>query len=257
MKGGRRSFFWLLIGTTSSGKTTTARTILKHYLPKPDHLVIVNSSSELSEFARHHVFISMAALKREWTAQQLRALIKRHGAVHFEISPGADKKDLKAFMGALGEAIMSLGRLGTKRCRVFFVVDEAANYLSKATLADGTRRIFSEGRKFGIDGMVILQQLTGESANRLDMDVRRMVSILVVHPMDEPVECARVVKTWPQLRNPAELKMPDPDKGLPGEYMIRDRYSRRALMIRRDDRTGKRYAVPLVLSGGPAPPERS
>lgn len=253
MKGGRRAYFWLLIGTTGSGKTTTARTILKKYLPKPDFLVVVNSSSELAEFCRKRIDIDSRALEREWKAEELARIIRQFGAVHLEVTGGGEPKRIRAFMDALGHACMLLGRKGAKRTRLLLVVDEAANYLSRATFAPGTRRVFAEGRKYGIDALVILQQLTGPGGDALDITVRRMQNIILVHPMSEPVECKRVTEVWPQMLDPRHLAMPSPEHGRAGEYQIYDRYSGKTALVRVAS-NGKRYAVPLTLPGGPGPP---
>ncbi|MEF2280383.1 AAA family ATPase [Deinococcus sp. YIM 134068] len=247
----RRAYHWLILGGTGSGKTFTARQIVRQYVRKPDFVVIVNSSSQLAEFARRRVVVDMSALDRDWTPRELAATIRQHGAVHFEVSPGADPKRLQAWMDALGNACMALGRLGTDRCHVLLIVDEAQNYLSQKVFARGMRRVFAEGRKFGVDCLAITQQLAGQGGDMIDMTVRRMVSVLVVCPMDEEAERQRVMRTWPELRDPGILAFPDPATGRPGEYMVRDRGSRRAVLVRVDS-AGRRFAVPL--SGSPSPP---
>lgn len=247
----RRAYFWLFLGTTGSGKTTEATTVIRQYVKKPKYFVAVNSSEQLAEFARVRVVISSADLERNWTARELAEMIRRAGAIHFEVSPGADPKRIKAWMDALGAACMLLGQPGTDRCILLLVIDEASNYLSREVFSRGMRRVVAEGRKFGIDGIFILQQLTGVGGDALDMTVRRMVNVLVVCGMDEPNECARVVATWPELRDPSTLRMPDPERGIPGEYQIRDRLTRRAALIRVDPSTGRRHAVPLLAPTGP------
>lgn len=250
----RRGYFWLIIGTTGSGKTTTATEILRPYVRKPQYIAIVNSTEQLAEFARVRVVVSSTDLEREWTTAGIKALLRKHRAVHFEVSPGGEPKRIRAWMDALCGACMELGRVGTKRCEVLLVIDEASNYLGRDTFARNTRRVYAEGRKYGVDVLAIIQQLTGTGGDTLHMTVRRMTNILVVHPMDEPNECARVVQTWPELRNPAELKMPDPARKTPGEYQIRDRQTRRAALLR-VDASGRRREMPLTL-GGPSPPGR-
>lgn len=249
----RRAYHWLIIGGTGSGKTTLAREILRAYVKKPDFLVVVNSSEQLSEFTRRRVLVDTLALDQDWTAAQLVALVRRWRAVHFEVSPAADPKRIQAFMDALGAACMALGTLDTDRCRVLLVIDEAPNYLSQKVFCRGMRRVYAEGRKFGVDTLVITQQLAGVGGDILDMTVKRMVSVVAVCGMDERNECARVVSYWPELRDPSGLAFPDPVRGLPGEYQIRDRLTRRAALLRVDPRTRRRYAVPLH-AGGPAPP---
>lgn len=250
----RRAYHWLILGGTGSGKTFTARAILRRYAKKPDYLVIVNSSQQLAEFARHRAVVDIPALEREWTVRELAHLIRQQGAVHFEVSPGGDPKRISAFMDALGNACMALGRLGTNRCYLLLVIDECQNYVSQKVFSRGMRRVYAEGRKYGVDTVNITQQLTGQGGHALDMTVRRMVSVLVVCPMDEQAERARVVATWPELIDPGTLAFPDPRTRRPGEYMVRDRGSRRAALVRVDAR-GRRYAVPLT-AGSPEPPRR-
>lgn len=245
----RRAYFWLVIGSSGSGKTTVARSIIRRYARKPDFLVLVNSSQQLAEFARERVIITTDDLAGKWDARQLAAQIRRAGAIHFEVSPGGEPKEIKAFMDALGNACMLLGQLGTTRCRLLLVVDEASNYLTQETFSRGMRRVVSEGRKYGIDGLFILQQLTAQGGEALSRTLRRMVSVLVVCPMDERVERRRVVETWPELMDPGELAMPNPAQKRGGEYMVRDRIERRAAVVRVDPRTGRRYAVPLLRVG--------
>ncbi|MFB9994486.1 hypothetical protein ACFFLM_21245 [Deinococcus oregonensis] len=260
----RRPYHWLVIGGTGSGKTYLARQIIRVYAKKPDYIIVVNSSKQLREFARHHEVVDIAALEAGFTTRELYVLIKRHGAVHFEVSPGGDEKDIRRFMDCLGNAAMELGRLETNRCMVLMVLDECQNYVGKKVFSRGMKRVYSEGRKFGVDTVNITQQLAGDG-DTIHMTVRRMISVLVVCPMDEEAERDRIQRTWSELRDPGELAFPDPKTHRPGEYMVRDRGSRRACIVRVDAR-GKRYTEPLFRAdqrpapkrrrGGPAPPKR-
>ena len=85
------------------------------------------------------------------------------------------------------------------------------------------------------------------------MTAKRMVSVLVVCPLDEKNERERVVATYPELPNPGGLRFPNPEQKRAGEYIVRDRLSRRALQVRVEP-GGRRWAVPLA---GPLPPQRS
>lgn len=241
----RRAYHWLILGGTGSGKTYTARALLRRYVKKPDFVVLVNSSQQLREFARVGVVVNIPALERGFTASQLAALIRKHGAVHFEVSPGGDPKQIQAFMDALGNACMALGRINTARCHVLLVIDECQNYISQKVFSRGMRRVYAEGRKYGVDTINITQQLAGVGGDMLDMTVRRMISILIVCPMDEQAERNRVVSAWPELVDPGTLSMPDPATRRPGEYQVRDRGSRRAVRVT-VDRAGRRWARPLT-----------
>ena len=248
----RRAYHWLILGGTGSGKTYTGRAVLRRYAKKADYLVVVNSSSQLAEFARRRVVVDIPALERDWDARTLAKQIRAAGAIHYEVSAGGDPKRISAFMDALGNACMALGKLGTNRCHVLLVIDECQNYVSQKVFSRGMRRVYSEGRKFGVDTVNLTQQLAGQGGDMLDMTVRRMVSVLIVCPMDEEAERTRVVRTWPELRDPGSLAFPDPRTGRPGEYQVRDRGSRRAGLVRVSP-TGRRHFVPLT--GSPAPPE--
>lgn len=249
----QRAYHWLFIGGSGSGKTYTLRLVLREYARKADYMVTVNSSQQLAEFARARVVLDIPALERDWEPAQLAGIIRKAGAVHFEVSPGADPKRIRAFMDALGHACMSLGTLGTARCRLLLVIDECQNYLSQKVYGQGMRRVHSEGRKYGIHTAQATQQLAGQGgATSVDMTVRRMVSVLVVCPLDEKAERDRVVATWPELPDPGGLALPDPATGRAGEYIVRDRVQRRAVRVRVDAQ-GRRWAENLL--GGPSPPK--
>lgn len=248
----QRAQHWLFTGSTGSGKTFTMRQVLTRYLKKAERLVIVNSSEELAEFARHREVVDNAKLERDYSPEQLAALIRRHGSVHFEVAAGEPKR-VKAFMNALGEACMLLGQLGAQGCKVLLVIDECQNYVSTKVFSRGMRRVYTEGRKFGIHTMQGTQQFAGTGGEIIDMTMKRMISVLVVCPLDEQNERDRIMATYPELPNPGGLKFPNPEAGRAGEYIIRDRLSRRALRVRVDP-GGRRWAVPLA---GPLPPKRS
>lgn len=256
----RRAYVWLILGGMGSGKTYQARMILNEYVKKPDYIAIVNTTNQLIEYARFREVVDIAALKRGYTVAQLKALLRRWGSVHFEVSTGADYKLRQRFMDNLGQACMGLGRQPTNRCHVLLVIDECQNFISKRIMADceGMRRVLSEGRKFGVDTLLITQQLSGTGAHLIDMDIRRMMNILVICNMDEPNECDAVLSTWPELRDPSQLRPPDPKRKRPSEFMVRDRNNKRALIVRVSSRANggwKRRSEPLA--GRTGPPRRN
>lgn len=240
----QRAYHWLIVGGTGGGKTFTMTQLCRAYMRKARYVVLVNSSEELSEFARHHVVIDDAALERDHDPRQLARLIHRYGAVHFEVTPG-DPKRVAAFMDALGTAVMSLGLIKTPHCRVFMVMDECQNWISGKVWSKGMRRVFTEGRKYGIHTMSGTLQFSGQGNEIISMTAKKMMTVLVICPMDEENEREKLMRTYPDLPNPEGLTFPDPKTGRPGGRLVRDRITRRAVMVKVSPE-GKAYAVAVV-----------
>ena len=148
---------------------------------------------------------------------------------------------------------MSLGQLGAAGCKCLLVLVECQNFISAKVFSRGMRRVYTEGRKFGVHTMQDTQQFAGAGGEVIDMTAKRMMSVLVVCPLDEQNERDRIMSTYPELPNPGGLRFPNPEQGRAGEYIVRDRLSRRALRVRVEP-GGRRWAVPLA---GPLPPKRS
>jgi hypothetical protein len=220
----RQAHNWLIIGGAGSGKTHYLSEVIASYWPedarkrRAKHLVIINSTSQLSEFCAHTEFVDLEKLKNVYSVDGIEKLIRFHKSVHFEIAPG----DAEAFLDVIGQACMRIGKMGTTDLELLLVMDEARHWVKKGKMPPGLERIEAEGRKFGVDPIKATQRLGSTGGDTIDLAAVAQITRLVVLPMAELNQRKRVMEMFGEIPDPATLQRPDPVKGWGGEYVVYD-----------------------------------
>jgi hypothetical protein len=241
----RQAFNGLVIGASGSGKTHFTDDLIEAFKPRARHLVIVNTSKQLSQHCVHHVVVTEDKLEVNYDPAKLADLIRFYKSVHFEVS--SNRKN-KAFMDCLSEAIWQLGKMDTDSCEVLYVLDEARYFVGKQSMCVKHERLESEGRKFGIDIIKLTQRITSSDWDALNHAAINQVTRFFVFPLSEQNQRDRIISMMPEAPDPATLQRPDPAKSLPGEYIVWDYLkSEGAHIVRLPD--GSRQAIPIKPGG--------
>lgn len=242
----RQAHNWLIVGGAGSGKSHYLSEVIAAYWPKEvskrrcEFLVVINSTSQLSEFCAHTEFVSLEKLKNSYSVDGLERLIRFHKSVHFEIAPG----DAVAFLDAIGQACLRLGKMDTEELICLVVMDEARHWVKKGHMPAGLERIEAEGRKFGVDPIKATQRLGSTGGDTIDLAAVAQVTRLVVLPMAELNQRKRVMEMFGEIPDPESLQRPDPQKGWGGEYVVWDCLTGEGIKVVRDS-DGSRRTEPL------------
>ncbi len=234
----RQSQNWLIVGASGSGKTEYARRLIVSYKPRARFGVIINSTSQLSEFANHKEYVSLEKLKKSFEPKKLMALIRAYGWVHFEI-PGVDSPEKFLFLEQLFQAIWELGKMDTSQCECVVVIDEARLVLRKHRMGFWAKRLEAEGRKFGIDLVKIDQRFGAGDNDTTDMAARIQITRLVVFPTSEPNQRKALLNMGANIPDPMTLQRPIPAQKLGGEYVVCDYLRGETWVYKRLGRTFK------------------
>jgi hypothetical protein len=238
----RQAQNWLIVGASGSGKTEYAKRLIKSYKPRARFGVILNSTSQLSEFVRHKEYVSLEKLKKSYSPAMLASLIKAHGWVHFEI-PGVDTPEKFAFLESLFEGVWNLGVMDTARCECVVIADEARLVFRKHRMGFWAKRLEAEGRKFGIDLVKIDQRFGAQDNDTTDMAARIQITRLVVFPTSDPNQRKALMNMGVPMPDPISLERPIPAQKLGGEYVVSDYLRGRAWVQRRK---GRRFELKKI-----------
>jgi hypothetical protein len=226
----------LVIGGSGSGKSHFGdHDLLPAILPRTEHLVVINTTEELSSHCAHREYVGEAEQRRDYDPARLAELIRHHRRVHFEVAPG---ENCERFLNTLGEAIWLLGEYNTALTRCTVALDEAHLFLSKRVMPKSFIRLETEGRKFGFDLVKFTQTLqssTGETISHLAI---KQVNVYVVFNLSDFNDIKRVGALFPNLPDPSTLARPN--DGGPPEYAVRDAARGQNIVIRRDGHGGRK-----------------
>ena len=241
----RQAFNGLVIGVSGGGKTHFTEDLIEAFKPRARHLVIVNTTKQLSKHCAHHEVVTEDKLEFPYGPAKLAELIRFHKSVHFEVS--ANRKN-KAFLERLSQAIWLLGKMDTEDCEVLYVIDEARYFVGKQSMCLQHETLESEGRKFGIDIIKLTQRITSSDWDALNHAAINQVTRFFIFPLSEQNQRDRIMSMIPDAPDPASLQRPEPSSKLPGEYVVWDYLrSEGAHIVRSPD--GSRHAVPIRPGG--------
>lgn len=222
----------LVCGSSGSGKS---HFVDKDLLPAMEgryrHLVVINTTEELSGHAHHREYVGEEQQKVAYDVGAIAALIRHHRRVHFEVAPG---ENCLAFLETLGEALWTLGAYNTEHTECLVVFDETHLFLPKRAMPKSFGRLETEGRKFGFDLIKITQTLQSPTGDTLSHLAIKQVNVLVVFQMSDFNDRKRIQALFPSIPDPEGFARPDDGQGLP-EYAVRDAKRGKTCIVRRLD----------------------
>lgn len=225
----------LVCGSSGSGKSHWVdKDLLPAMSGRYRHMVIINTTEELSSHCAHREYVGEEQQKRAYSPEAIAELIRFHKTVHFEVAAG---ENCKAFLETLGQALWTLGVYNTEYTEVLVVYDETHLFLPKKAMPSSMARLETEGRKFGFDLVKITQTLQSPTGDTLSHLAIKQVNVLVVFNMSDFNDRKRIQALFPDLPDPSSFARPD-DGGLP-EYAVRDSKRGKTVVIRRDAVDGR------------------
>lgn len=232
---GRGYLNMLVCGSSGSGKSHWVdQDLLPALEGRARHLVMINTTEELSRHCAHREYVGEEQQQREYDVEGLAGLIRHHKRVFFEVAPG---ENCKRFLDTLGRALWLLGQYNTSVTECLVVYDETHLFLAKKSMPAAMARLETEGRKFGFDLIKItqtLQSTTGETLSHLAI---KQVNVLVVFNMTDFNDRKRIQSLFPSIPDPETFARPD--DGQAPEYAVRDSKRGRTVVIRRDGQGGR------------------
>lgn len=242
----------LILGSSGSGKSEHLKRVIVAYQDRTRYRVMLNTSREMRELFNHSEVLTMEQEAKTYNPQKLADLIAHHGSVHFECAAGPD---IQNFVQALCEALFLLGEYDAECLICVLFADEVQRFFPKGgsgivPMAPAAVRLETEGRKFGLGVVKATQNLTNPDGLGLSIHALKQLTSVTVFCMVELNQQERVMKLFPALPNPGQLRRPDRVKGHPPEYFVLDVQLGRVLRVTVDPATGTQTAVWLI--GEPA-----
>lgn len=232
---GRDYINMLVVGASGSGKSHWVdKNLLPAMVGRYKHLVIINTTEELSHHCAHREYVGEAEQQKSYDPDAIAALIRHHGSVHFETAPG---QFCRAFLETLGKALWSLGRYKTELTECLVVLDETHLFLPKRDMPASFARLETEGRKFGFSLIKITQTMQSATGDTLSHLAIKQVNVLAVFNMADYNDRKRVMALFSGLPDPESFARPD-GGGLP-EYAVRDTKRGATCIVRRDGSDGR------------------
>jgi DNA helicase HerA-like ATPase len=230
-----------VFGASGSGKSTLAKGLIAAMLAMSEHLVIVNETRELSEFAARHEIVSQERALGAWDVAKLEAFIRYHKRVHFEVGTVSPVP----FMDALAQAVYNLGEYEAPNVKCLFVVDECHNYLNKTVYnkSDKVQKLDQQGRKFGIVGMKITPRIASTAQESISLTALTQCRQVFLFSMLAGVDIEAAKREG--FPDPSKLLYPDIERNLPSEYYATDKTRGTTWHIKRTD-DGRRYAEQIA-----------
>jgi hypothetical protein len=238
----RQAQNWLIVGASGSGKTEYAKRLIAAYKPRARFGVIINSTSQLSEYANRKEYVSLETLKNHFDPVRLSKLIRASGWIHFEVT-GVDTPEKFAFLESLFEAVWLLGKMDTTQCECVVIADEARLVFRKHRMGFWAKRLEAEGRKFGIDIIKIDQRFGAQDNDTTDMAARIQITRLVVFPTSDRNQRKALQNMGAPIPDPITLERPIPKEKLGGEYVVSD-YLRGQAWVQR--RKGRKFVLEKI-----------
>lgn len=238
----------LILGSSGSGKSEYLKRVILAYQDRAEFRVMLNTSREMRELFAHSEVLTMEDEGKTYAPEKLAALIRHHGSVHFECAAGPQ---IAGFVEALCQALFLLGEYDADRLICVLFGDEIQRFFPKGgsgiqPMPPAAVRLETEGRKYGLGVVKATQNLTNPDGLGLSIHALKQLTSVTVFCLVELNQQERVMRLFPAIPNPGQLRRPDRAKGHPPECVVLDVQLGRVLRVNVDPATGARTASWLI-----------